>query len=469
MIRTRFAPSPTGHLHIGGARTALFNYLFARHNKGEFVLRIEDTDLARSEEKYTQAILRGMDWLGLDHDGEPILQSERFDIYRESAEKLYRNGNAYRCYCTSEELEERRETALAEGRPPRYDRRCRAATESDKSYVLRFKVPDGKTIFRDLIKGSIAISHEEIEDLVILRSDNTPTYNLTVVVDDAAQEITHVIRGDDHINNTPKQILMYEALGLKVPEFAHLPMILGPDKKRLSKRHGAESVTEYQEDGYLPHALINYLARLGWSCGDEEVFSMVELIEKFTLDNVGKSAGVFNPDKLLWLNQHYIKENPVGETSSLLEPFIKNLEGIEIGEDSSTLTLAVTGALRERATTLKEMAQSAQFFYKKVITYEEKPAKKFLKHATSELFSLLIDGLNSAEPFNEEKIEGVFNSILEAKDLKLGKLAQPVRVALTGGTISPGIFETITVLGKEKTITRLQTALEYTQALPDPE
>ncbi|MCK5236465.1 MAG: glutamate--tRNA ligase, partial [Deltaproteobacteria bacterium] len=309
-VRTRFAPSPTGYLHIGGARTALFNYLFARKHKGKFVLRVEDTDTQRSTDESIDAILEGMKWLEMDFDEGPFYQSKRFKLYREHAEKLLFEGKAYRCWCTAEELQERRDAAMKAGRPPKYDGKCREKTDGpDEGYTIRFRVPPGKTVFKDLIKGVISIEHEEVEDLIILRSDRTPTYNLTVTIDDATMGITHVIRGDDHINNTPKQMLMYEALGFKIPEFAHLPMILGADKKRLSKRHGAESVTAYREMGFLPHALINYLARLGWAHGDEEIFSKAELIEKFSIEAVGTSAGVFNPDKLLWLNQHYLKED----------------------------------------------------------------------------------------------------------------------------------------------------------------
>jgi glutamyl-tRNA synthetase len=310
-VRTRFAPSPTGYLHIGGARTALFNWLFSRHNNGIFILRIEDTDLKRSTPESIAAILDGMKWLGLDWDEGPFYQSERFDTYTEHARRLLREGHAYRCWCTPAELEERRNAAQAAGRPPGYDRRCRDRTdEPEGPSAVRFKVPpSGETSFTDIVKGPITFDLNQIEDFVVLRSDGTPTYNLCVVVDDATMGINHVIRGDDHINNTPKQILLYGALGYLLPKFAHLPMILGSDRTRLSKRHGATSVTAYREGGYLPGALLNYLARLGWSHGDQEVFTLDELVGKFTLEAVGKSSGVFNPEKLLWLNQHYIKES----------------------------------------------------------------------------------------------------------------------------------------------------------------
>ena len=467
-IRTRFAPSPTGYLHIGGARTALFNYLFARHNKSEFVLRIEDTDIGRSTEESTQAILDGMEWLDLDFDGEPVFQSKRFDLYREHALTLLDKGLAYRCYCTPEELQARREAALKAGRPPKYDGRCRESIEkANAPHAIRFKVGPGSTAFKDLIKGGISIEHAEIEDLIILRSDSTPTYNLTVVVDDAEMGITHVIRGDDHINNTPKQILIYEALGFEVPEFAHLPMILGSDKARLSKRHGAESVMAYKEMGYLPVALLNYLARLGWSHGDQEIFSREELIEKFTLESVGKSSGVFNPEKLLWLNQHYMKEVDVEVMAKALLPLLKELisnkDGVDPGADLPRLH-KIINTLRERAKTLQEMAEGSLFFFIDDVEFDEKAARKFLTPEKTEPIGALIEGLDNAEPFTEAAIEGVFTAIMEETGLKLGKLAQPVRVALTGGTVSPGIFETIEALGKAETLKRLRQAMELARA-----
>lgn len=456
-IKTRFAPSPTGYLHIGGARTALFSWLFAKHNKGRFVLRIEDTDVARSTEESIGAILEGMKWLGLDYDEGPFYQSKRFNIYREIVEKLLKSGHAYNCYCSPEELEGRRQAALKEGRPPRYDGRCRnAAQTSDKPHAVRFKVAPGKTVVNDLIKGSIAFDHAEIEDLVILRSDSTPTYNLCVVADDAEMGITHVIRGDDHINNTPKQALIYEALGYKLPLFAHLPMILGSDKTRLSKRHGATSVTAYRDMGYLPHALINYLARLGWSHGDQEIFSIEELIKKFSFENVGKSSGVFNPEKLLWLNQHYIKESSSDSLSPLLLPFLKEL-GVE-AKDDSRLPLIIT-TVKERSKTLKEMAEHSLFYFKDDFAYDQKASGKFFTSENAEALSLLSKRLSTLEEFTVKTIQTEFEAVLAEKAMKLGNLAQPVRVALTGGTVSPGIFETIEALGKERTLKRLEKAV----------
>lgn len=465
-VRTRFAPSPTGYLHIGGARTALFNWLFARHNNGKFILRIEDTDVARSTRESIQAILDGMEWLGLDWDEGPFRQSERFDLYRKYANELLDKGYAYRCYCTPDELESRREAAMKEGRPPMYDRRCRARTGTpDLPYAVRFSVPDGTTSFKDEIKGVITIENSAIEDLIILRSDGTPTYNLCVVVDDATMGITHCIRGDDHINNTPKQILLYKAMGFEVPVFAHLPMILGSDKKRLSKRHGATSVIAYKDMGVLPHALVNYLARLGWSHGDQEIFSAEELVEKFGLEAVGKSSGVFNPEKLIWLNQHYIKESSDEELATLLLPFLKD-RGVDAGGDERLVR--ITRSLKERAKTLVEMADSALYFFSDKVTYDEKASKKFLTPDKAEVFEKLTEKLSICDPFTEEGIEKVFTTILEETGLKLGKLAQPVRVALTGGTVSPGIYELVSAMGRDMVLTRLNDALEYLKLQSTP-
>ncbi|HHL40495.1 MAG TPA: glutamate--tRNA ligase [Deltaproteobacteria bacterium] len=458
-VRTRFAPSPTGYLHIGGARTALFNWLFARHHKGRFILRIEDTDLARSTEESIEAILDGMRWLGLDWDEGPYFQSRRSGLYSEHARRLLDSGAAYRCWCTPDELAHRREKALAGGRPPGYDGRCRDRTDApDGPFALRFRVPAGSTVVNDAVKGATAFDHAQLEDFVIVRSDGTPTYNLCVVVDDATMDITHVIRGDDHLNNTPKQILLYEALGYKPPVFAHLPMILGADGTRLSKRHGAASVTAYREAGYLPHALVNYLARLGWSHGDEEIFSLDELVEKFSLDAVGRSSSIFNPDKLRWLNQHYIKQTPPGELAALLAPFLKAL-GVDAGGDDRLERIAAT--LRERASDLREMAESALFYFGDEVEYAPEAARRFLTADRAEPFRLLIEALSSLDDFSEEAVEGAFREVLDRTGLKLGKLAQPVRVALTGATVSPGIFETIAAMGRTMTLRRLERAVDF--------
>ncbi|MFA4911614.1 MAG: glutamate--tRNA ligase [Desulfobacteria bacterium] len=459
-IRTRFAPSPTGYLHIGGARTALFNWLFARHCRGKFILRIEDTDRVRSSEESIQAIYDGMKWLGLDWDEGPYLQTERFSIYGEYIEKLIKKGKAYSCCCTPQELEEKRKRALAEGRKPKYDGKCRELDKpkSGEPHVIRFKAPgEGTTVVNDEIKGEVRFENSELDDLIIQRSDGYPTYNFTVVVDDITMGITHVIRGDDHLNNTPKQILLYQALDSPMPQFAHVPMILGTDKTRLSKRHGATSVMAYKELGYLPQAVMNYLVRLGWSYGDQEIFSRDELIEKFSLDNIGKSAGVFNPEKLLWLNAHYIKEENPENLSDLLIPFIKK-RGYTV-EDNEVLQ-KITLAFKERSKTLVEMAESSDFFFKEGIEYDRKAAEKFLTQDTVEIFQILIKRFDQLQTFNQQTIEEVFKEVSSQKDLKLGKIAQPVRVSLTGSTVSPGIYEVVEILGKKKVIDRLKKAVE---------
>ncbi len=459
-VVTRFAPSPTGYLHIGGARTALFNWLYARHTGGTFILRIEDTDRARSTEASIQAILNAMTWLGLDWDKGPYYQTERMDLYRDAARKLVDTGWAYRCYCSPEELEEKRKQALKEGRKPKYDGTCRNRTDfpEDKPYVLRFKCPEeGTVVVDDLVKGTVRFDVKELDDLIIMRSDGVPTYNFAVVVDDADMEITHIIRGDDHLNNTPRQILIYKALGYPLPKFAHVPMILGQDHKRLSKRHGAVSVLAYRDEGYLPQALTNYLVRLGWSHGDQEIFSLEELVKLFTLEGIGKSAGIFNPEKLLWLNGHYIRAASEEDLAVALEPFL-SAEGLAPPKDR--LLMAI-GTLKERSRTLKEMAAGMRFYFIDRIEYDPKAAKKFLKPAMIPYFSKLVECLEGLGTFNEAAVELCFKKIMEANQIKLGKIAQPVRVALTGKTVSPGIFEVMEVLGKEKTLSRLRDALRF--------
>ena len=460
-VRTRFAPSPTGYLHIGGARTALFNWLFARQNEGKFILRIEDTDVARSNQKYLTAVLDGLRWLGLDWDEGPYFQSQRMHLYREHVEKLLREEKAYRCYCTPEALEERRKKALSEGRKPKYDGRCRERRDQPVAlpHAIRFKSPHtGVTIVDDLIKGEVVFENEELDDLIILRSDGVPTYNFVVVVDDVLMKITHVIRGDDHLNNTPRQILLYEALGYPVPKLAHVPLILGQDRARLSKRHGATSVTAYLEMGYLPHALVNYLARLGWSFGDQEIFSQKELIEKFSLENVGKSAGVFNADKLLWLNAHYIKVSDPQQIAQMLIPFLHN-RGVKV-EPNGRLTKAVQ-TLQPRAKTLVEMAEAAEFYYNDDVAYDEKGASKFLRSELSPFLNSLVEEIRAMEGFTEAELERIFHHLAAQMGLTVRQAAQGARIALTGRTASPGLFEVMTVLGKERVIKRLERALRY--------
>ncbi len=458
-LRVRFAPSPTGYLHIGGARTALFNYLLAQKEKGTFVLRIEDTDVARSTQESVDAILQAMDWLGLSCDEGPFYQSQRFDLYQEKIDQLLSEGKAYRCYCTQEELEEKRNRAQAEGRKPKYDGTCRDKTgqSTDQPHVVRFRFPqDGETSFNDRIKGVIRFANEEMDDLIIRRTDGTPTYNFVVVVDDATMGINLVLRGDDHVNNTPRQIPMYEALGFEVPEFAHVPMILGADKARLSKRHGATSVMAYRDMGYLPEAMVNYLVRLGWSFGDEEIFSMDELIEKFSLDNVGKSAGVFNPEKLLWLNAHYIKTGDVSRIADLLKV---HLQKLGVDADAGPDLEAVVRSLQERAQTLVEMAEGAKFYFSDHVDYEEKAQNKFLTADKKDALEAVIRHLEGMNDCTEESVEKAFAAMMEETGLKFGKFGPSVRVALTGTTSSPSNYEMIAVLGVEESCRRIRAAI----------
>ena len=460
-IRTRFPPSPTGFLHIGGARTALFNWLFSRHHRGKFILRIEDTDIARSTEEAVKAIIDSMQWLGLDWDEGPFFQSERLAIYREHADKLLSQGKAYRCYCTPEELEEKRNRALREKEKPKYDGKCRnlSSPYPDGPFAVRFKCPqEGQTVVEDLVKGRVVFENAELDDLVIQRSDGMPTYNFAVVVDDGTMGITHVIRGDDHVTNTPRQILLFQALGYPLPCFAHVPMILGSDRTRLSKRHGAESVMAYKEMGYLPKGLLNYLVRLGWSYGNQEIFSIGELIEKFSLENVGKSAGIFNPEKLRSVNGDHIKAKEANELAPLLLPFIR-AKGYDIGEGEKLNK--IIGNLQGRAKTLMEMADKAEFFFKEEIEYDGEAAKNFLRPEVIDIFDELIEGFKGMEIMSGAKIASLFKGVVERRGTKLVKVAQPVRVALTGSTASPGLFEVIDILGKEQTIKRLEEARAF--------
>jgi glutamyl-tRNA synthetase len=456
-VRVRFAPSPTGYLHIGGARTALFNYLYAKRHKGTFVLRIEDTDKERSSQEATDAILEGMKWLELSWDEGPFFQSKRYDLYKAKLDELLKAGKVYRCYCTAEELEERRKAQIAAKRPPKYDGRCREfiGKTIEKPHTLRFLVPTGVTKVQDVVKGNISFNNREIEDLVLARSDGSPTYNFVVVVDDVEMKISHIIRGDDHLNNTPKQILLYEAMGGTPPIFAHVPLILGEDKQRLSKRHGATSVQAYRELGYLPHSLVNFLARLGWSHGDQEIFSLQELIEKFDLDSVGKSAGVFNAQKLLWLNQHYIKSEPVEVLLTEIDHFIS----IPKERKGTPEAVKVVDQLRERSKTTKEMADLARFYFHDEITIDPKAKEKFLKPEMAEQFQKLRAMLDGCEPFDEATIKPKFEALIAELGIGMGQLAQPLRVALVGGTVSPGIFEVLAILGKDRSLKRVDAVI----------
>lgn len=465
MVRVRFAPSPTGHLHIGGARTALFNWLFARHNNGKFILRIEDTDRSRSTEEYIQSIIEALQWLELNWDEGPFRQTERMEIYRAYAYRLLEEGKAYRCYCSPEELEARRQQALKEGKPPRYDRRCREIGKNiDKPFAIRFKMPiDGETVVNDLVKGKVVFKNSEIEDLVILRSDGTPTYNFCVVVDDFEMKITHVIRGEDHLNNTPKQIHIYNALGMNPPEFAHIPMILGADRARLSKRHGATSVLTYRDEGYLSEAVVNFLVRLGWSYGDQEIFTRDELIKYFSLEHVGKANAIFNPEKLLWLNSEYIKLTSEEKLFELVKPFLIK-EGYLKEEDSIDKQWACKAirSLKERCRTLKELAHAMRYYILDYVDIDPKAREKYLTAENLAILREITEKLEVLEEFRQDKIEKIFMNMVNEKGLKLGQVAQPVRVVITGSTVSPGIYEVLEIVGKEKAIKRLRRIIDGT-------
>jgi len=462
-VRVRFAPSPTGYLHIGGVRTALFNWLFARHEKGTFILRIEDTDQGRSTDEAIATILEGMRWIGLDWDEGPFRQTDRMNMYRDYAFKLLEQGQAYWCVCTAEELDARRVEAHAKGLSQKYDGRCRdkGITNPTGEAALRFRAPqEGMTVIDDLVKGRVTFDNTVLDDLIILRSNGYPTYNFSVVVDDGLMRISHVIRGDDHLNNTPRQIPMFRALGFDVPRFGHLPMIMGPDKTKLSKRHGATSILEYRDLGYLPEAMINYLVRLGWSFGDQEIFAVPELIEKFSLDNLQKSAAVFNPDKLLWVNAHHIRHGDPGRIAQLLKPFLHQAgfgAALEAAPPGWLEQLVVM--LRERARTLVEMAAAAAPYLVEEVTFDEDAVKKFLTAAIAPMLEKLAERIATLK-FEKPALEETFKALLEVEGLKMGQLAQPVRVALTGRAISPGIFEVMELLGRTETIKRLRKGVE---------
>lgn len=456
--RYRFAPSPTGHLHIGGARTALFNWLLARQTGGQFVLRIEDTDRERSTPEFEYSILRSLEWLELDWDEEPQKQSGRDEIYRSYVRKLIDEGRAYKCFCTREELDEMRKKLQAEGKKPKYDGHCRQAPQNQqKPYCVRFKSPDeGTTIVNDLIKGPVSFNHSELDDLVLQRTDGSPTYNFVVVIDDALMGITHIIRGDDHLNNTPRQIQLYEALGFPIPEFGHLPLILGQDKARLSKRHGATSVLFYKEAGYLPQALLNFLARIGWSHGNEEIFSREDLVQKFSLKNVGKSGGIFNAEKLLWLNSHYIKQSSPQTLHTLSREFFRNIQ-LPPPEDPGFLK--AIEASKQKSKTLPDLAQSLHYFVTDDFVMETGAQEQFLTDSSKKALAELLPLLENTDPFTGENLHAVFTSFLEEKNLKMKEVAQPLRVALTGGTTSPGIHELLDLLGKERVLKRIRKVL----------
>jgi glutamyl-tRNA synthetase len=459
-VRTRFSPSPTGSLHLGGTRTALFNWLFARHHHGVFILRVEDTDRERSEERFVREIEESMRWLGLDWDEGPYFQSERLPIYQEYIQRLLDKDLAYYCDCDPADLEVRRKEAMARGDKPKYDGRCRdRGLKPGPNAAVRFKTSQtGTTHWDDKGKGPIAFDNRELDDLVIQRTDGIPTYNFAVVVDDITMGVTHVIRGEDHIPNTPRQILIYQALGATLPEFAHMTVTLAPAGGKLSKRRGALPILSYRDQGFLPQALVNYMVRLGWGHGDQEVFSREELIEYFSLEHLGKSPGVYDEEKLLWLNSHYMKETSLPELARLLQPFLENLGFTAPDLD---YVARVAGTLNTRCKTLVEMADAARFYFEDPRPYEEKGARKFLIPESAPNLEEIKKRLEAMADFSETALNQLFQDLIAETGLKMVQLAQPVRLALTGKTVSPGLFDIISILGKEEVLKRLNLALDF--------
>jgi glutamyl-tRNA synthetase len=460
-VRVRFAPSPTGHLHVGGARTALFNWLYARHHGGAFVLRIEDTDRSRSTDENIGDIMDALRWLELDWDEGPpspgYRQTERFDLYKTHAQRLLAAGRAYYCACTPEQLEAERAEAQAKNETFRYSGRCRNLGLT--SGALRLRIPEeGTTVVDDLIHGPVTFDHRQLDDWILVRSDGTPTYNFCVVVDDVTMRISHVIRGNDHLSNTPKQVLCYDALGYTVPAFAHVSMILGPDRTRLSKRHGATSVQAYREQGILPEAMVNYLARLGWSSGDQEIFSRDELVERFDIKDVSSSGAIFDQTKLEWLSHEYVKTIDGGRLAGLLAPFL-TAAGLTPPADA-TRFVGMLDTLRERGKTLRELVEAGRFYFERPREYDAKAAAKLFTPAGVERLGVLIERLGAAEPFTAAALEALYRQLVEAMGLKLVDLAQLTRLAVTGRTASPPLFDVLALLGREETLTRLSAARE---------
>lgn len=462
MIRTRFAPSPTGYLHIGGARTALFCWAYAKQKGGTFILRVEDTDRERSSDASVKAILDGMQWLGLDYEG-PYFQMQRLERYQKAAEQLMRDGHAYHCYATREEIDALREQQRALGEKPRYDGRWRPENAKRQGLkppvgmqpVIRFRTPDtGEVTFNDLVKGPITVANAELDDLVIMRADGIPTYNFGVVIDDIDMAITHVVRGDDHVNNTPRQVNIYRALGAALPQFAHLPMILGADGERLSKRHGAVSVMQYFEDGFLPEALLNYLARLGWSHGNDEKFSMQQMIEWFSLEKVNRSAASFDPEKLRWLNQQYLKEADDARLGTLMGSFLER-DGCDVAKGPATDRVAAL--LKERASTVEELANAAVYFYRAVEPAAELRTQHYATQAKPALKALR-DRL-AVEEWNREAISAALKAVIAEHKLKMPKIAMPLRVMVTGGPQSPSIDATLELIGRDEVLSRMTREL----------
>lgn len=464
-VTTRFAPSPTGYLHVGGARTALFSWLYARKHGGKFILRIEDTDLERSSQESVNAILEGMAWLGLDYDEGPFYQTHRFDRYKDIIQQLLSQGDAYYCYCSKEELEQLRNEQMLNKEKPRYNGKCRHSenSETNKEAVVRFKNPvDGVVTIPDLVKGNIVVANKELDDLIIARTDGTPTYNLTVVVDDMDMGITHVIRGDDHVNNTPRQMNILSALDASMPYYAHLPMILGTDGARLSKRHGAVSVMQFRDEGYLPEALLNYLVRLGWSHGDQEIFTLDEMISYFEIEDVNASASAFNMEKLLWLNHQYIMTSDPAHVARHLSWHMGQI-GIDPSQGPNLVDIVI--ALRERSKTLVEMAASSVYFYQDFESYDEKAVKKNFTEGSELVLARLLEEFTKVEHWQGEAVHQIVVNLAEAMNINLGKVAQPLRVAVCGTSVSPGIDVTLALLGKEKTLARIKRAQDYINAM----
>jgi glutamyl-tRNA synthetase len=463
-LTTRFAPSPTGYLHVGGARTALYSWLYAQKNGGDFILRIEDTDLERSTQASVDAIMDGMAWLNLEWTHGPFFQTDRFERYKEVIEQLLASGNAYRCYSTAEEVDAMRDTAKAKGEIEKYNGLWRERTDypEDKPFVIRFKNPlAGDVVIKDMVKGDITISNEQLDDLIIARSDGTPTYNLTVVVDDWDMKVSHVVRGDDHISNTPKQINILLALGAEVPEYAHIPMILGDDGKRLSKRHGAVSVMQYRDEGYLPEALLNYLVRLGWSHGDQEIFSRQEMIELFDLKDCNRAPSGFNTDKLIWVNQHYMKTMDPNEVAKHLAWHMAD-QGITV--DNGPALADVVKIQADRVKTLKEMAEISRYFYEDFTELDAKAVKKHLRPVVKEPMLLVKQKLAALTDWSPAPIHAAINDTAEELELGMGKVGMPLRVAATGGGNSPSLDITLALLDQQKVLERIDQAIAVVEA-----
>lgn len=460
-LTTRFAPSPTGYLHVGGARTALYSWLYAKKNGGDFVLRIEDTDLERSTQESVDAIMDGMTWLNLDWNRGPFFQTHCFDRYKQVIQQLIDTGHAYRCYCTPEEVDAMREELKAKGEKPRYNGLWRDRTDypEGKPFVIRFKNPlEGSVIIKDIVKGDIEISNAELDDLIIARSDGSPTYNLTVVVDDWDMKITHVVRGDDHVNNTPRQINILKALGAPLPEYAHIPMILGDDGKRLSKRHGAVGVMQYRDDGYLPEALLNYLVRLGWSHGDQEIFSREEMIELFDLTGCNRAPSAFNTEKLIWVNQHYMKSL---DPEYVAEHLAWHMENQGINTDNGPALAEIVKVQADRVKTLKEMADISRYFYQEYSEFDEKAAKKHLRGVAREPLVLVQSKLAALVDWTAPAIHNAINETAQELEVGMGKVGMPLRVAATGAGNSPSLDETIALLAQDQVVVRIDKAIAF--------